>query len=92
MSTLAHEMVLAALVLLAARSRTFTELRHLRGEVASTTGEILFITVLKQVKDPQTRLYLLVEFLETFRGRSSGKRCSASSSRKIHELAGQACR
>jgi oligoendopeptidase F len=57
-------------------------------EVASTTNEILLQNyVLKQVKDPQTRLYLLVEFLETFRGTVFRQTMFSEFEQKIHELA-----
>jgi len=57
-------------------------------EVASTTNEILLQDhVLKQVTDPQTKLYLLGEFLETFRGTVFRQTMFSEFEQRIHEMA-----
>jgi oligoendopeptidase F len=59
-------------------------------EVASTCNEILLQKyVLPRVKDPQTKLYLLVEFLESFRGTVFRQTMFSEFEQKIHEMAEQ---
>ena len=59
-------------------------------EVASITNEILLQDyVLKQVSDPQTKLYLLGEFLETFRGTVFRQTMFSEFEQRIHEMAEQ---
>jgi len=57
-------------------------------EVASTCNEILLQKyILPRVKDPQTKMYLLVEFLEGFRGTVFRQTMFSEFEQRIHELA-----
>jgi len=57
-------------------------------EVASTTNEILLQNyVLERTKDPKKRLYLLVEFLEGFRGSVWRQTMFSEFEQRIHEMA-----
>ncbi len=89
-STLAHEMghSLHSFFSRGTQPYVYSNYDIFCAEVASTTNEILLQNhVLKQVKDPQTRLYLLVEFLETFRGTVFRQTMFSEFEQKIHELA-----
>ena len=57
-------------------------------EVASTTNEVLLQDyVLKRISDPQTKLYLLGEFLEGFRGTVFRQTMFSEFEQRIHEMA-----
>ncbi len=57
-------------------------------EVASTTNEILLQHyVLERTKDPKKKLYLLVEFLEGFRGSVWRQTMFSEFEQRIHEMA-----
>ena len=57
-------------------------------EVASVTNEILLQQhVLKEVKDPQAKLYLLSQFLEGFRGTVFRQTLFSEFEQAIHEMA-----
>ena len=57
-------------------------------EVASTTNEILLQhCVLERTKDPKKKLYLLVEFLEGFRGSVWRQTMFSEFEQRIHEMA-----
>jgi len=59
-------------------------------EVASITNELLLQEyILDTVKDPKTRLFLLVEFLEDFRGTVFRQTMFSEFEQKIHEMAEQ---
>jgi oligoendopeptidase F len=59
-------------------------------EVASTCNEVLLQKyVLSQVKDPKAKLYLLLEFLESFRGTVFRQTMFSEFEQKIHEMAEQ---
>ncbi|HPM22336.1 MAG TPA: oligoendopeptidase F [Phycisphaerae bacterium] len=59
-------------------------------EVASTTNEILLENyILKQIEDPQIKLYLLGELLEGFRGTVFRQTMFSEFEQKIHEMAEQ---
>jgi len=90
LSTLAHEMGHSAHSYLTQRNQPYVygDAASFCAEVASTTNEILLQDhVLKQVTDPQTKLYLLGEFLETFRGTVWRQTMFSEFERRIHEMA-----
>lgn len=82
-STLAHEM---GHTIHSWRSRQhqppqYADYTLFVAEVASTVNENLLIEqLLANENDPQTRLYLLNQYLETSRARSTARRCLPSSS------------
>jgi oligoendopeptidase F len=89
-STLAHEMghSMHSFFSRGTQPYVYSDYDIFCAEVASTTNEVLLQNyVLKHVKDPQTKLYLLVEFLETFRGTVFRQTMFSEFEQKIHELA-----
>jgi len=91
-STLAHEMghSMHSYFSRSTQPYVYADYDIFCAEVASTLNEILLQNyVLKQVTDPQTKLFLLVEFLETFRGTVFRQTMFSEFEQRIHEMAEQ---
>ncbi|MFQ5811051.1 MAG: oligoendopeptidase F, partial [Armatimonadota bacterium] len=91
-STLAHEMGHSMHSYFSRRAQPYVYYRYdtFCAEVASTTNEVLLQEyVLGRVTDPQTKLYLLGEFLETFRGTVFRQTMFSEFEQRIHEMAEQ---
>jgi oligoendopeptidase F len=92
LSTLAHEMGHSMHSYLTRHNQPYVygDYATFCAEVASTTNEILLQhDVLKQVTDPQTKLYLLGEFLETFRGTVFRQTMFSEFEQRIHQMVEQ---
>ncbi len=92
LSTLAHEMGHSMHSHLTRHNQPYVygDSATFCAEVASTTNEILLQDhVLKQITDPQTKLYLLGEFLETFRGTVFRQTMFSEFEQRIHEMVEQ---
>jgi oligoendopeptidase F len=91
-STLAHEMGHSMHSYLTRHNQPYVygDYTTFCAEVASTTNEILLQDyVLARITDPQTKLYLLGEFLEGFRGTVFRQTMFSEFEQKIHEMAEQ---
>lgn len=91
-STLAHEFGHSVHSYLSNRTQPYVYADYdiFCAEVASTCNEILLQKyILPQIQDPQTKLYLLVEFLEGFRGTVFRQTKFSEFEQKIHEMAEQ---
>jgi oligoendopeptidase F len=89
-STLCHEMGHSMHSFLSrhAQPYVYADYDIFCAEVASTTNEILLEDyVLNQIKDPQTKLYLLGELLEGFRGTVFRQTMFSEFEQAIHEMA-----
>lgn len=92
LSTLAHEMGHSthSYVTHRAQPYVYSSRAIFCAEVASTTNEVLLQHhVLGQVTDPEVKLYLLGEFLETFRGTIFRQTMFSEFEQRIHEMAEQ---
>ncbi|MBU0616502.1 MAG: oligoendopeptidase F [Planctomycetes bacterium] len=92
MSTLAHEMGHSMHSHLTRHNQPYVygDYTTFCAEVASTTNEILLQEyVLARITDPQTKLYLLGELLEGFRGTVFRQTMFSEFEQKIHEMAEQ---
>lgn len=90
MSTLAHEMghSMHSHFSRSAQPYVYSSYDIFCAEVASTCNEILLQTyVLERTKDPKTKLYLLVEFLEGVRGTVFRQTKFSEFEQRIHEMA-----
>lgn len=91
-STLAHEMGHSMHSFLTRHNQPYVYGDYVTfcAEVASTTNEILLQDqVLKGISDPQTKLYLLGELLEGFRGSVWRQTMFSEFEQRIHEMAEQ---
>ena len=91
-STLAHEMGHSMHSYLSrhAQPYVYSDYATFCAEVASTTNEVLLENyVLDTIDDPQTKLFLLTEFLETYRGTIFRQTMFSEFEQKIHEMAEQ---
>ncbi|MEW6250516.1 MAG: oligoendopeptidase F [Planctomycetota bacterium] len=89
-STLAHEMGHSMHSFLSRQTQPYVYADYdiFCAEVASVTNEILLQQhVLKQIKDPQTKLYLLSQFLEGFRGTVFRQTLFSEFEQAVHEMA-----
>jgi len=89
-STLAHEMghSMHSYFSRSTQPYVYADYDIFCAEVASTLNEILLQKhVLKQVTDPRVKLYLLVEFLETFRGTVFRQTKFSEFEHRIHQMA-----
>ncbi len=92
MSTLAHEMghSMHSYFSRGTQPYVYSSYRIFCAEVASTTNEILLQDyVLERIDDPETKLFLLVELLETFRGTVFRQTMFSEFEQRIHEMAEQ---
>ena len=92
MSTLAHEMGHSMHSYLTRHNQPYVygDYTTFCAEVASTTNETLLQEyVLERITDPRTKLYLLGEFLENFRGTVFRQTMFSEFEQKIHEMAEQ---
>jgi len=90
MSTLAHEMGHSMHSYLTRHNQPYVygDYTTFCAEVASTTNEILLQEyVLARISDPQTKLYLLGELLEGFRGTVFRQTMFSEFEQRIHEMA-----
>ncbi len=89
-STLAHEMghSMHSFFSRGTQPYVYSDYDIFCAEVASTFNEMLLQNhVLEQVQDPQTKLYLLVEFLEGFRGTVFRQTMFSEFEHTIHKMA-----
>jgi len=89
-STLAHEMghSMHSYFSRGTQPYVYSDYDTFCAEVASVTNELLLQDyVLKQITDPKMKLYLLVEFLETFRGTVFRQTMFSEFEHRIHEMA-----
>ncbi len=92
MSTLAHEVGHSMHSYLSRRDQPYVYSRYdiFCAEVASVTNEILLQNyVLERIDDQETKLYLLTELLEGFRGTVFRQTMFSEFEQKIHEMAEQ---
>ncbi|MCK4342084.1 MAG: oligoendopeptidase F, partial [Phycisphaerae bacterium] len=91
-STLAHEMGHSMHSYLSRQTQPYVYHRYdiFCAEVASVTNEILLQNyVLENISDPQTKLALLIELLEGFRGTVLRQTMFSEFEQRIHEMAEQ---
>lgn len=90
MSTLAHEIghSMHSFYSRGTQPYVYSDYEIFCAEVASTTNEILLQNyVLERITDPQQKLFLLVELLETFRGTVFRQTMFSEFEQAIHEMA-----